>query len=131
VTAGASAGARTKIALSMRASRSPRISRRCLTWLVWLGLLLPVAQVGAAVHALSHARPDASRESDGKQAPQAGHCDLCLIAAAIGGAAPLAQPATSLPPAIGLELPQAVSADVLPAEAAHAYRSRAPPDASR
>jgi hypothetical protein len=122
---------RTKIALPMRAPRPSRISRRCLSWLVWLGLLLPVAQVGAAAHALSHTRADASRDSEGKQAPQASHCDLCLIAAAVGGAAPLGQAATLTLPAIGHELPQAAFADLVPAEPAHAYRSRAPPDASR
>jgi Protein of unknown function (DUF2946) len=115
----------------MRAPRSSRFSRRCLTWLVWLGLLLPFAQVSAAVHALSHARADASRDSDGKQAPQASHCDLCLVAAAIGGAAPPAKAATFVPVAVGHELAPVNFAGVWPAAPAHAYRSRAPPDASR
>lgn len=90
-----------------------------------------MAQVGAAVHALSHTRPDASRDGEGKQAPQASHCDLCLIAAAIVGAAPLARVATFAPPNVDHELPQSAFTELSPAAPVHAYRSRAPPDASR
>jgi hypothetical protein len=112
----------------MRAPRSPLISRRCLAWLVWLGLLLPVAQVGAAVHALSHARPDDSLVA---KLPQGGHCDLCLLGAAVGGAAPPAQLAPLPPVATRHDIAPADFADVWSGVPAQPYRSRAPPDASR
>jgi len=115
----------------MLAPSFPRVSRRCLAWLVWIGLLLPVAQVAAAAHALSHARQEASRDGEGKAAIQAAHCDLCLIAAAIGGGAPLSEPAAAPPVALRHEAPRAAFADVWLALPVPAYRSRAPPDASR
>jgi hypothetical protein len=109
--------------------RFPLMSRRCLAWLVWLGLLLPLAQVSAAAHALSHARTEVGR--DAKQAPQAGHCDLCLLGAAVGGGAPPAKAAPLPPVAAGHEVFRAACADVCSAVPAQPYRSRAPPDASR
>ena len=60
----------------MKPPRSRWIVRRSLAWLVWLGLLLPFAQVGAVVHTFSHTRPDASRDADDKQAPRAAQCDI-------------------------------------------------------
>jgi hypothetical protein len=109
--------------------RSSLVSRRCLAWLLWLGLLLPVAQVSAAVHALSHARTELGR--DAKQAPQAGHCDLCLLGAAVGGAAPPTQPAPPPFAAVDHDIARAAFADVSSAVPAQPYQSRAPPDASR
>ena len=59
------------------AESHPRpVSPRRFAWLLWLGLLLPVAQAAAACHALSHVRGAANGESDGKRAPPADHCDL-------------------------------------------------------
>jgi len=102
-----------------------------MAWLLWLGLLLfPVAQASAAWHALSHVPLEASRSGPDKQAPHQAHCDLCLAAAAIGGAVPLAAPPTWTPPAFDHELPQAAVVDVWLALPARAYRSRAPPLAS-
>jgi len=120
----------TKIADPMRAPFF-RVSRRCLAWLLWIGLLLPVAQVAAAAHALSHASQEAGRSGDGKQAAAQTHCDLCLIAAAIGGVAPPAKPPTPTPVTVSSQAAQVTSADVPPAAPVLAYRSRAPPDASR
>lgn len=115
----------------MKPPRSRLLVRRCLAWLVWLGLLLPLAQVGAVVHTFAHTRPDASRDADDKQAPRAAQCDLCLIGAAIGSGAPLVHAALPMPPALGQAAPEAVRADVWAAAPTHPYRSRAPPDASR
>ncbi len=115
----------------MRTPRSSPLTRRCLAWLVWLGLLLPFAQVAAVAHSLAHVRSEQSRDVDGKQAPRAMHCDLCLLGAAVGSAAPLADVA---PPALLVvphATPLAVRAPVRAAVPAHPYRSRAPPDASR
>ena len=58
-------------------------------WLLWLALLLPVAQAMAGVHALSHVSGD--RQDDG--VTHLVHCDLCLTAADLGSGAPAAEPA--------------------------------------
>jgi len=60
-------------------------------WLLWLALLLPIAQAMAGAHALSHAT--AERSSDG--IVHLAQCDLCLTAADLGAGAPVA-----LPPAL-------------------------------
>lgn len=115
----------------MHALRSRSVSQRRLAWLLWFGLLFPVAQASAAWHALSHTPQEARRAADSQQAPHPTHCDLCLMAAAIGGGAPLAEPPALIAPAIDFELPQADVVDVWLALSARAYRSRAPPLASR
>jgi hypothetical protein len=114
----------------MRASPF-RFSRRCLAWLLWIGLLLPVAQVAAAAHALSHASQEASRNGDGAQAAAQAHCDLCLIGAAIGGAAPSTEAPTLLTVTVSQPAVQTAAVELPPAVPELAYRSRAPPDASR
>lgn len=102
-----------------------------LPWLVWLALLLPIAQSAAAWHVYSHtAAAAAGARDDGGAAAHAAHCDLCLTAAAAGapglvGAAPslpavAAQAAQRPAPAIG----------AAPARELPAYRSRAPPTPS-
>jgi len=101
--------------------RSPLTSRR-FAWLLWLGLLLPVAQLAAVDHAFSHARQAPARDDGGKQAPHAGHCDL-------GGAAPVALPVAIEPPALGESRPLH-GADRATARTVVAYRSRAPPVAA-
>jgi hypothetical protein len=57
-------------------------------WLLWLALLLPVAQAMAGVHALSHV---GERQDDG--IAHLVHCDLCLTAADLASGAPAAEPA--------------------------------------
>lgn len=57
-------------------------------WLLWLALLLPIAQAMAGVHALSHI---GERQDDG--IAHLVHCDLCLTAADLGAGAPTAEPA--------------------------------------
>ena len=103
------------------------VARRHLPWLLWLALLMPVAQVAAAWHVLSHERIDTGGEADGSKALHSSHCDLCLAAAAVtGGALPGRSP--SLPPAAA---PHAAShADARGgwlAPPARIYESRAPP----
>ena len=114
---------------AMTALRSRTVSPRRFAWLLWFGLLLPVAQVGAAWHALSHDRIEAG--AGDKQAPAQTHCDLCLMAAAIGGGALVADLPVLVSPSIRHALPQAVVVDAWLALTARAYRSRAPPFASR
>ncbi len=97
-----------------------------MAWLVWLGLLLPMAQAAASMHAVSHVRQDTSRSNQGDLAAQA-QCDLCLLGAAIGGSAPAsAMPALSAVPMPQEQLPAFVGHEWL-ASPLRAYRSRAPP----
>lgn len=98
---------------------------RRLLWSLLLAILLPLAQVAAAAHELSHVRTAA--EGGSKSAPAGSHCDLCAVAAAVsGGAAPSATPVLALPD-------MAFATPVRPAPAAHiaqtfhAFSSRAPP----
>ena len=113
----------------MNLLRSRLLAPRRFAWVLWLALLLPLAQGAAAWHALSHTGADLSTEQDGK-ALHAAHCDLCLAAAAVaGGALPGAPPALSFATVRhAVARPQAVvAASVAPA---FAYLSRAPPFAS-
>ena len=107
--------------------RVNRLAAGRFAWLLWLGLLLPVAQLAAATHALSHARQASSRDEPGPQAPHLVHCDLCLAAAAIGGAAPAADAPTLAPSPFDASPPSAVVHEPRATAALLAYRSRAPP----
>jgi len=112
---------------AMLTLRSRIPGRRHLAWLLWLALLLPLAQGVAAAHALSHA--DFRGEQDGKVL-HVSHCDLCVVAAAVtGGALPSQPPAVFAEPA-GHAAPPAPPAGVLCCAPLRAYRSRAPPFAS-
>src|SRR3954466_7762033 len=64
-------------------------------WVLWLALLLPLAQLGAAGHGYVHLQ-DPVRTSSEKHLPAA--CDACITAAAIGGggAPPAISPAAPL-----------------------------------
>lgn len=113
----------------MRANRPTPASSRHLVWLLWLAMLLPLAQAAANWHAMSHAAATATGnepDSDSK-ALHASSCALCLSAAAIGNGA-----LTSAPPGLLL----LASSHAAPQAALHgghhatrwpAYRSRAPP----
>lgn len=117
----------------MRATHLPTTVRRNFgrhfAWLLWLAMLLPLAQAAANWHAMSHAAAAVSgseSESDSK-ALHASSCALCLAAAAIGDG-----PLPSVPPA--LVLLKATHAAPTPlaligraADEWPAYRSRAPP----
>jgi len=99
---------------------------RSLAWLLALLLWLPVAQWAAASHALLHL--PAAGASDGERpAHLPSPCDTCVVAAAIGGAAPQSAPAIAILPRPPQARPHAPAAPgALPLFAA-AYRSRAPP----
>jgi hypothetical protein len=94
-------------------------------WLLALALVLPLAQLAGAMHAYVHLQDPAATRSD-KHAP-ASTCDLCVLAAAIGGTAPGSTPA-SAPLALLAHAAPADPASAPPFAAAPAhYRSRAPP----
>jgi hypothetical protein len=95
-------------------------------WLLALALCLPFAQWASATHALLHLHAAVGEERETPaQAPSA--CDLCVVAATLGNAAPpagpqlpLAGPLPSAPPLAALTTQRA-------AERFTSYRSRAPP----
>ncbi|MEO8921541.1 MAG: hypothetical protein ABI330_01695 [Caldimonas sp.] len=105
-------------------------SPRRYAWLLWFALLLPVAQAAAACHAFTHLRETPSSESGAKQGLHSSHCDICLMGAAIAGAAPSGEPASFESPTFGHEVPHTESANAAPAFEILAYLSRAPPLAS-
>ncbi len=113
--------------VTMPLARIRRFAAHRFTWLLWLGLLLPVAQLAAAAHALSHVRPASAGDESQPQAPHLVHCDLCLTAAAIGGAAPAAAVAIVFAPTLPSELPAGFIAAPRSVATVLAYRSRAPP----
>ena len=106
-----------------------RSTSRRLTWLLWLGLLFAFAQAAASVHAISHFGQDPGRLRDGGLVHA--QCDLCLLGASIGGAAPAPEPAATTPPPTADAIVAAAEAIPVAAAPALAYRSRAPPDAPR
>jgi hypothetical protein len=61
----------------MHAFRHRLLGPRHAAWLLWLALVLPLAQGMATWHAMSHSRADIA-ESRGGKALHASHCDLCL-----------------------------------------------------
>jgi hypothetical protein len=104
-----------------------RLTQRLLRCLLWLALLLPVAQVAASWHELSHLAQDGAAGGQERSALHLGHCELCLNAAAVHAAGPLAPPLVWRGPVQVHALPSAPPV-VQPATAlALAYRSRAPP----
>lgn len=115
---------------AMKPLRSATASRRRLVWLLWLALLLPMAQLTANWHSVSHVEPDTANSADEQRTLPLGHCGLCLTAAAIsGGALPSEPPA--MPPLLAArhDVPQAALDGVRLAFSSPAYLSRAPPDA--
>jgi hypothetical protein len=118
---------RKMLATAMRALRLPSSLHRSLAWLLWLAMLVPVAQSAAGWHAYSHAASEASGHEDGKPSPRAAHCDLCLNAAGVSsGVLPGVRPSLAVSTA-RFGLPQAPAASVWLAPSPLAYRSRAPP----
>jgi hypothetical protein len=96
-------------------------------WLLWLAMLLPMAQAAAAWHLLSHARGEVSSERGDKPALHAAHCDICLSAAVVGvgalpGHAPVLPSVTfaDTPPRGPVGTPRFVAVE-------RPYESRAPP----
>jgi hypothetical protein len=113
--------------LTLTSSRISTLARTRLWWVLWLALLLPLAQAAANWHAQSHWDTERTSQSNGKHALAGDRCDLCLTAAGLTGGT-----ATSTPFALPERPPrQAVpvfrQAGALFAHLSLAYRSRAPP----
>ena len=111
----------------MTASQPRPLARRHFVWLLWIALLAPIAQTAAAWHALSHARSDAVRDRDGKQAVHETRCDLCLAGAALGSGAIPGEPPVLPHPTARHDAPAADPSPVAFALRVRPYESRAPP----
>lgn len=111
----------------MHTLRSRLLLRHSLPWLVWLAMLLPMAQMAAAAHAVSHGATSQTEPANDKQSPHALQCDLCLTAAGVTGGVlpshPLSAPGTSA----GHAPPAVAAVSVWLSLPALAYLSRAPP----
>ena len=105
---------------------------RHLAWLLWLALLLPLAQTAASSHVYSHTASDdttsrAAADAHGKHASGILHCDLSLAGTLLhGGALP------GVPPGLDLHHPNQAAPDaafdsLCEAAPALAYQGRAPP----
>ena len=105
----------------------PRRSRRHpLSWVLGLALALGGAQFAAAAHEYTHIASAASSSHDDLHAAGSHDCPTCLLAAAIGGAAPAPTAVVLVAPMA----PGAVTAAVehrFTARVTLAYASRAPP----
>ena len=113
----------------MLAGRIRSTSRRRLSWLLWLGVLFAFAQAAASVHTISHLGQDPGRSRDSGLVHA--QCDLCLLGASIGGAAPAPEPASVTLPVADDDVVVVAAAAPDEARPALAYRSRAPPAAPR
>jgi hypothetical protein len=117
--------------MEFAAFRSAVRTRR-FAWLLALALWLPVAQWSAATHALLHLHAatgtQGAADDERRQPAQLpGPCDLCVVAAAIGGAAPLPDAASVPVTQVAGDPPVHRPASALFPAPALAYRSRAPP----
>lgn len=98
-----------------------------LPWLMWLALLLPLAQSAAAWHEVSHTAETAGTFDAGKKALHTAACGLCLASAAMHGAGLACEPPALLHPALGHSQPRLPSPGWQPAAPVLGYSSRAPP----
>jgi cobalamin synthase len=96
-------------------------------WLMWLALLIPLAQSAAGVHAISHIAREAQSDEGKSSKPLADHCPQCVLAAALGSGALPAAPVAWVAPMLRHALPASAAAHAFAGGCASAYLSRAPP----
>ena len=101
--------------------------QRHMAWLLWLALLLPLAQTAANWHVLSHVNSGQASEPDEQQTIHQAHCELCLSAASLIGGAPLASLPSLFHPRAMAEVLAADLRGVISTSTTRAYESRAPP----
>jgi hypothetical protein len=115
-------------AFTMRTPAFRTVLRRIpLHYLLWLALLLPVAQVAASWHELSHLARDSAATGQDRSALHLGHCELCLNAAAVHIAGLPSTPVVWAGPAQQHALPSGPVVASPDTPLSLAYRSRAPP----
>lgn len=100
-----------------------------LPWLMWLALLLPLAQSAAAWHEVSHAAEAAGALDAGKKTLHNAACGLCLASAAVHGAGLASEPPALLHLALAQSQPLMPAPRRQPAPPVLGYSSRAPPSA--
>lgn len=100
------------------------MTARRLLWTFLLALLLPLAQVAAAAHEVSHVK--AATEAGSKAGIHGGHCEMCALAANIVGGGAAASPPV-IPAAIATHVGPLGTEGRLSAAPTHAFLSRAPP----
>jgi hypothetical protein len=111
----------------MHTARRNTFAQRHMTWLLWLVLLLPLAQAVGSWHLVSHLPTNQSNPGDDPQAIHPDDCSLCTSAATLIGGAPLAL-APTLPQTLAhFKAPSAARIDTFATPVALAYNSRAPP----
>ncbi len=101
---------------------------------MWLALLLACGQAVAAVHLLSHAGAQAAaaaKAGPGDASLERIGCELCLVAATLGTAAPALHVGDAGTVALRHAAPQSRLGITAAAAPRLAYRSRAPPSALR
>ncbi len=111
----------------MQLAQHKPFMQRHMAWLLWLALLLPLAQTAANWHVLSHVNSGQASEPDEQQTIHQAHCELCLSAAALTGGAPLVSLPNLFHPRAMAEVLAANVRSVASMPAARAYESRAPP----
>ena len=67
---------------------SSRANRLARTALLWLALVLALAQTVAVSHAYTHSPTEAGTLSGSKHPGGLAHCDACIAAVALAGGAP-------------------------------------------
>jgi len=97
------------------------MTRRFLFALLF-AFVLPLAQVAAAAHELSHVRAPQD-----KSAPVASHCDVCAIAAAVTGGGAASQAPVFVHAPAPVAQPLWVQGTPAPSESPTPFLSRAPP----
>jgi hypothetical protein len=105
----------------------PHLTRRRLALLLWLVLLLPLGQMAATVHMLSHVHSGQADGDEGTQGLHEDHCDQCATAATLIAGAPVAT--TPVLPSVTARHEAALIAllEIVWSAPARAYNSRAPP----
>lgn len=110
------------------AARTPRSSApRHFVWLLWLALLLPVGQLAAMCHALSHTGQITSRQVERDTGLPDAPCDLCIIAGSLSGGGLRGEPPPSPHLAARHQAPPAAADGAWLPSFPQPYLSRAPP----
>ena len=103
------------------------ISRHPFAWVLGLALAIGGAQAAAAAHEYTHTASTGAGHVDAHDG--VGHdCSLCLLAAALGGAAPAPAAAVLVAPRLPTDVRQPAMRAFAP-RTALAYASRGPPGA--
>jgi hypothetical protein len=100
---------------------------RRFAWLLWLALMLPLAQSVAAWHAQSHWDTERARQSSGKQLLPGEGCEVCVAAAALSSGGLASTPVESAQPPLPHAAPLRSATGHAPTRPVASYDSRAPP----